>query len=91
MFDELGELGDRWPMACSASTTTLPDIRLQKPATMAAERGKAEVAALDAAAANGVAHDDEGRSENQKRHRCQRLPALRLCSSLKLAGCKVSN
>ncbi len=72
----------RWPMACSAITTTVPDIRLQKPATERGQRGKAEVAALDAAAADGVADDDEGRGEHQERHRGQRLLALALVQQL---------
>ena len=46
-------------------TTTVPDIRLQKPAISVASDHELEAAALDAAAADGVAHDDEGRGEDQ--------------------------
>ena len=76
-------------MAWSAITTTVPDIRLQKPATMRRQRGEAEVAAFDAAAADGVADDDEGRGEHQERHGGERPVALGLVQQLKLGGCKV--
>ena len=67
-----------WPSAWSAITTTVPDIRLQKPGDERRQRGEAEVAALDAAAADGVADDDEGRGEHQERHGRQRPIAFGL-------------
>ncbi len=65
-------------MACSAITTTVPDIRLQKPATTAASAAKPKLRPSMRAAADGVADDDEGRGEHQERHRGQRLLALGL-------------
>ena len=82
MFGELRELGDQ--MADGLQRQHHDTARHQAPeaGNDGGERPKAEVAALDAAAADGVAHDDEGRGEYQKRHRCQRLPALGLVQQL---------
>ena len=68
-------------MACSAITTTVPDIRLQKPATNAASAAKPKLRPSMLRAADGVADDDEGRGEQQERHRRERLLALGLVAA----------
>ena len=57
------------PQACNVITSTMPDIRLQKPAISVASEHEFEAAAFVLAAEQGVAHDQERRRQHQQRHR----------------------